>query len=139
MTVEQGSSYYPLHCPSPYNFWAEKSTHVPANSIFSGSVSNRSTFNIVFIEIFSDVKMRTKKGVRISNFTSLSCVFKWHRGSERVKFHYSRQPYVQTVSVSHQRRHPECDVFWRRERKLELKFFILQWLYFRFYQNLSTS
>ena len=34
---------------------------MPANSIFSGPVSNNSTFNIVLTEIFSNGKARTKK------------------------------------------------------------------------------
>ena len=69
-------SFNPFTAPSPYNFWAEKSTHMPADSIFSGPVSNKSTSNIVLTEIFSDGKARTKKGVRISNFALLSFVFK---------------------------------------------------------------
>ena len=34
---------------------------MPINSIFSDPVSNKSTFNIVLTEIFSDGKSRTKK------------------------------------------------------------------------------
>ena len=53
-----------------------KSPHMPANGIFSGPMSNKSTFNIVLTEIFSYGQARTKKGVRISNFALLSFVFK---------------------------------------------------------------
>ena len=71
-----GGFLNPFTAPSPYNFWAEKSTHMPVNSIFFDPVSNKSTFNIVLTEIFPDGKVRTKEGVRISNFALLSFVFK---------------------------------------------------------------
>ena len=42
-----------------------------ANSIFSGPMSNKFTFNIVFTEIFSDhdAKARTKKKKKRKDFT----------------------------------------------------------------------
>ena len=49
--------------PQPVNkFQADKCTHMPANSIFSGPMSKKSTFNSVCI--LSDAKARMKKGLR---------------------------------------------------------------------------
>ena len=62
--------------PQPVKFSGERWTDVPANGIYSLSML------CVLMKIPSHANVRKKtKGLRVSNFTLLMVVFKWHHGS----------------------------------------------------------